>query len=342
MKRWLIGVILLLLSGTALPDDKELANVYYQSGLALFSQSKYDEAVIRFNRSLSYIKDFSPSLFKLGECYEKLKDNKKALKNYRLCLKSLQQRKLTKEEEDLSNQTELRLDKLDANGLKLKGIRSSAISRLFILADNNKKYPRFTCRVLRTIIDLDPGHKDAFELLSKLESSDAVQPNPDKPDIKKTPVKPAVEKLFNGKDMGNWQVAGEQQGYQSWRIEGGQLAGGSKMAHLESYFIWQGTLPENYKISIKFYVERTYTVYTNHVGLVYAQSGATYNSVQLNSKDSGTTGTLVFIKQDGKCKSLLNGKVVNENLILSGTPIVGLMAKNSQVYFSNITLEELK
>ncbi|MFA5793462.1 MAG: family 16 glycoside hydrolase [Candidatus Brocadiia bacterium] len=346
MKKLLSALVVSVLAVTAaLAGDDNLAEAFFKSGLTQLSQNNFEEAISKFNKALTYRAEYPEALYRLGEAYEKNKQVKKSLAPYRKCQRLLTLKSgRTKDEDELFLLAAKALERTDTASRQLTKVRGAYMSGLLNLANDyaNRKYPRFAGRVLQRILDIEPNHKGAQELMTKLQLAPmpVAQPN-SKPEDKKPAAKGKPEKIFNGKDISNWSVAGNQQEYQNWRIESGQLVGGSKMANLECYLIWKGSLPENYKISVKFNVERTYTVYTNHAGLVYATSDA-YQSIQINSNDSGTNGTLAFIKQDGKCKALLNGKVINDNIMMSGTPVVGLMTRNSHVFFSNITVEELK
>lgn len=167
-------------------DINELSNVYYQSGLALIKDSKYEEAIEKFNKALSYRKEFPQALFKLGECYEKLKDTRKAIQNYRDCMKCLQSLpKLVKEEQDCLSQVSRSLDKIDINYKELIKIKNNYISKMVALANEcaNKKYYRFSCNLLEKILDIAPSEKNARELLDKISKNVPVVAKTTKPDI---------------------------------------------------------------------------------------------------------------------------------------------------------------
>lgn len=335
--------LVLWCSSAVFTDDNESASIYYQAGLSAIKQNRHQEAVEKFTKALSFRPNFPEALFKLGECYEKIKDDRKALQSYRKCFKLLQmQTSPTAEERDLTSQLTRCLDKIDLDSKKLSRLKADYVAELFKLANecNNKKYPLFACRVLERILWFDPAHKGAQELIVKLDETKAAfyTVKEDKPEPPK-PVKGKVEKLFNGRDMSNWQVSGNEQEWQQWRVENGHLAGGSKMLGLECLLLWKGTIPENYKFSVKYTVDRIYTAQSNHLGIIYNSGN---DVAPINTSSWGGSGKLEFIRQGQKGKFTINGKVLNDNINVSGSPTVGLMVKNSHIFFSKITLEELK
>lgn len=343
----LCGIIFCLLSLWCSPaifsDDAESAGIFYQAGLAEIKQNNHQKAIEKFIKALSFRPGFPEALFKLGECYEKIKDNRKALRSYRKCLKALQQKSSpTAEERDLTAQVTRCLDKIDLDAKRLSRLKADYAAGLFKLANecNNKRYPRFACRVLERLLRFDPIHKGAQELIVKLDEAKAAfyAAKENKPEPTK-PVKGKVEKIFNGKDMSNWQVTGNQQEYQLWRVENSQLAGGTKMGNLDCFAMYKGEVPQNYKLSLRYCVDRVYASESNHLGIVYSSSR---DVAPINSSSYGAAGKLEFIRQGDKGKFIINGKVLNDNITVTGSPTIGLMVKNSQVFFSNITLEELK
>jgi len=171
MNKYLILIFFLAFWSYALADDNELANVYYQSGMTLIKDSKFEEAIGKFEKALSYLKEFPQAHFKLGECYEKLNNNKNAIKNYSLCLKQLQEKSgLLKEEEELLNHVIKCLNKLDLSYRELTKAKSDYIAKLTALAGecDRKKYQRLASHICEMILSIEPDNKSAQDLTNKL------------------------------------------------------------------------------------------------------------------------------------------------------------------------------
>ena len=204
-KKILITVILFpILCGIIFADDNESAEVYYQAGLKAVKDNDYEVAIVKFTKAVSYRPEFPPALFKLGECYEKIKENRQALKNYRLCRKYLsQQSALPKENEQLLLLVLRRIDPLDVNGKQLARIKNNYTAELLKLANQcaNKKYNLFAGRIIERILEIDPTNKGAQELLSKIGKT-AVKPekpNKSKPVANPDP-KASSESVRGGDD----------------------------------------------------------------------------------------------------------------------------------------------
>jgi len=174
MKQLLLvtGFIFLVTGYLLSAENKDdMANIYYQSGVELQKQNKYSEAIIKFSKVLSYKKDFPDVLFRLGECYEKLPDKQKAVRNYRLCQICLKkQDSRSKESEELLLLTEQRLDKIDPNSGQFSKLKTAYTSKLMNLANEcqNKKYPRLSCWMLENLLAVAPNNKTARDLFDNL------------------------------------------------------------------------------------------------------------------------------------------------------------------------------
>ncbi|MFH1230625.1 MAG: tetratricopeptide repeat protein, partial [Planctomycetota bacterium] len=218
----LLVILFIFLSHNIFSEDNELANLYYQSGLALMNENKYEEAIEKFNKSLSYRKEFPSVLFNLGECYKKLNNNKKSLKNYRLCIKSLNQIFRSKEEEELLSRVYRAMDKIDTNGKHLTLIKNSYSADILSLANDcaNRKLINFAYQLSQLILQVEPSNKNAQELLYKLDKTKITPPKETKPTNTETPPTPTPEKeppekLFNGKDINNWEIKDKYPEYQT-------------------------------------------------------------------------------------------------------------------------------
>lgn len=204
-KKILITVILFpILCGVIFADDNESAEIYYQAGLKALKDNDYETAIAKLTKAVSYKPEFPSALFRLGECYEKIKENRQALKNYRLCRKYLkQQSDLSKEDEQLLSLASRRIDQLDVSGKQLTRIKNNYTSELLKLANQcvGKKYNLFAGRIIERILELDPTNKGAQELSAKIGKTVV---KPDKPDKSKPVAKPdpkaSTESVQSGDD----------------------------------------------------------------------------------------------------------------------------------------------
>ena len=186
-------------------DDSEPANIYYQSGLAAFKQNKFDEAIVKFTKAVTYRPEFPEALFKLGECYEKVKDSQKALFNYRGSVKYLQALpERTKEENDLLVQANRCVERLDIGGRQFQKIKTDYVNKLLSVAQDcfKKRYYHNARQLVERILALDPTNKSALELQAKLAGADT---QPAKTGSK--PARTAFERGENCMKNGEWAIA---------------------------------------------------------------------------------------------------------------------------------------
>lgn len=217
-----VVMVIIVAGGLFAADNLELADAYYQTGLEQFKQNKIDDAVAKFNQSLAYRPDFPPALFKLGECYEKLKEPERAIRAYRLCIKLLDQlTERAKEDEELLSQAVKALEKLDVRGKQLQKIKSNHCARLLAVANEclGRKYPRFARRIIDLILVIEPANKPAQEMVDKMDgkkpapTAETTKPKPDKPkppDPKTEKAKSAAEYMsrgFEAKSNGDYKEA---------------------------------------------------------------------------------------------------------------------------------------
>ena len=57
-------------------------DAYYNIGLCLLNEKKYNEAIIKFNKVVSLNENYSLGYYCLGLCYEKIEKANEALENY--------------------------------------------------------------------------------------------------------------------------------------------------------------------------------------------------------------------------------------------------------------------
>jgi tetratricopeptide (TPR) repeat protein len=149
--------------------------LYYQSGLGLLKQNKPKEALEKFNIALLYQNNYIPAHFGAAECYEKLQENKKALRIYRECVNSLNSiiSRSKKEEETLSSALKA-IERLDFLGRQLQQLKNIYTTGLLTLANDcmSKKHHRFVRKIVQAILGIDPKNTSARELLSRLNRID--------------------------------------------------------------------------------------------------------------------------------------------------------------------------
>ena len=346
-------------------ENSELANLYYQSALELLKGNKYEEAIEKFNKAMSYRAEFPEALFNLGECYKKLNDNKKALNNYRLCARCLKQRFMSKDDEKLLSQTSQALDKIDPNGKKFTAIKTGYTASSSALANDcaGRKYNSFAWRILQYLLLVDPANKNAQELSVKVgvgritpfrEEKSQAKDTRDaaKPRTEQSPAEKGVsQNLFNGKDINNWdikdqypleaQVWGDEK-YQNWLVKDGKIEGNTHVAGSEAILLWKGEVPAQYTLTVKFSIERNRSSKTDPVSFIYGGDKDDYDVISLSST-IGVSSIHKFelIRENDRYKAILNGKVIKDNLT-SGSPAIGLMVQNGHVLFNSITLQEMK
>lgn len=360
----LLIILFVFLSHNIFSDDSELANLYYQSGLTLMKENKCEEAIVKFNKALSFRKGFPSVLFNLGECYKKLNNNKKALKNYRLCIKSLNQIFRAKEDEELLSQVYRSMDKMDTNGKRFTTIRDNYTSGIFLLANDcaNKKLTNFAYQLFQLVLQVDPSNKSAQELLSKLGTPKItpLKPSAEKPAKTELPPPPIIKKdipqnLFNGKDIDEWETKAKYPEasnvwggvtFQNWCVKDGKIEGNPRVAGSEVFLLWKGIIPANYILTVKFAMERNRSSRTDPIGIVYG--GSEVDSFDITSLSGSVcpsgvnVNKLELTKQGDKYKFSFNGKVLKQDLSNKFSPTIGLMVQNALVYFHSITLQTIK
>jgi len=338
---------------TDVPEDANLSDVYYQAGVLQAEKGKYDEAIEKFNKALSYHRAYPNALFKLGECYEKLNDSRKALKNYRLWLKYFETLSSpSKEENDIMASISRALDRIDNNGKQFNKSKGDFISGSWLMVNEclNKRCNWLASSTAKQILNVDPAHKNAQQALDKLNkntppvisnnNTNSENPAPDtKPAPKPTPpsAKVKAQDLIKGK----WELKGGYPLYQKWRVSNGRIECDLRLADAVSIFMWSGTLPEKYTLTVKFIIDKVRSSSTDHVGVVY-QGEETYISFTgSDCKGAGAINTIILTNDGGNLKVTLNGKVARENIAVS-SPSVGLMARNSAIAFTTVSLLEME
>ncbi|MBI4712338.1 MAG: tetratricopeptide repeat protein [Planctomycetes bacterium] len=328
---------------TAAEDNAELATVYYQSGLSLLKQNKYDEALTKFHKALSYRPAFPEAFLKSAECCEKLGNKAKALQNYRLCRKCLETKpSLTPDEKTILSAAQSNLEKLDTAGKEFRKIKEHYISGIISVANNclAKKHTGFAGKIFKQVVAIDPANKSAAEFLGKPV---------DKPAEAKPKPSSVIEsvKLFNGRDLTGWKAAGEETGYQYWSAKNNLLWGEHKVVNKYAILLWEGDVPASYTFSFEYLVERVRLPKSEHLGVVYSINQQSSPAIfTFNTTVSPAWNKLEVVNEKGTVNVKVNGKPAKGNIVIgningrTGQPL-GLAVKDSVIYFKNITLKKV-
>ncbi|MBI5777949.1 MAG: tetratricopeptide repeat protein [Planctomycetes bacterium] len=349
----LFGSLLAILTYAAVvfaEDNNELADVYYQSGLALFKQNKHDEAIEKFNKALSYKQDFPQALFKLGECCEKVSETKKAVDNYRLSLKYLKQQKtLSKEENELLVQVCRCIDKLDINSNEFGKMKNDYISGLLTVANDcfNKRCQRFSLRLVQSVLEIDESNKTAQALLAKIDKKIITSLS-----AGRLNVGPPRE-LFNGKDLKNWKKGSEKRVDSSFcEVENSRIIVDPVDSNNGIWLVVDAEPPDEYTLTIKFKVLKYYlepsqsfiaAIYGHTIRNTYV--GGSYNLTQALTGEN----EVKFIKYKDKYELLLNGKSIianKEEMKIEFSSIdalkIGMIVRGAKISISKVTVQEFK
>lgn len=335
----LIILLFLLVASVARPEDTdELAGVYYQSGLALARQNKYEEAMGKFYKALSYRRNWPEALFRLGECQEKAKAARQALKNYRLCRKYLsEQAELSTEQQELTASVNRVLERLDAGGKQLRAIRNKYIADLVALATTciGRRHYRFACGLLEYILEMDPDNKQAQELLNKTRKSIPSD----------APTRLAGKhNIFNGRDIKNWEYVGGTE-INCWTVERGNLIAEPKSDEGMAGLKYKGKVSANFRFTAQFSIDQLNSGCEVLVIIGVNKNDPTnHSTVRLrNSLRTNSANNFVMAKQGNRMKMSFNGKAISEIEYPNDmSPAVGLIARKLRATFTNVTLEEIK
>ena len=314
-------------------DDNDMANTYYQSGLLLLKQNKYSEALEKFNKALSFNKNFPLALCKSGECCEKIGNTKSAIKNYRLGIKNLEAKpELTDEEKEILQTAKRNLEKLDTTGNDAKKIKDKHISGLLVIASGciAKKYLFFASMIYKQILEINPNNKAALDGLEKL-----------KKDASKKPSIPPVS-IFNGNDLKGLVVP--KIWLPLWSVDKSCLVFNAKSSREPSLIQWERQVPKKYIFSMEVLLEKripadNYEISFHYGGNVIGGVAVT-KRIQCTINRLGTWTKIRFIAQDGKLKieegtkTTRSGKMESCDQYSIGIYVQGFIAR-----FRNLTVE---
>jgi hypothetical protein len=336
-------------------DDKtESAGIFYKSGLGEFKKNNYEEALTKFRKAIAAKPDFPEALFKIGECAEKLKDSKAALKNYRLCLKYLQAREtLNPEEKNILPLVRRNLDKLDIKGCQLRAIKGKHIDNLLKFAGEclGKRYPRFALKVYNLALELDPTSKAAADAIKKIEDG--------APAVKEPAIKPKDKKevtVFNGADLSNWAMSSIW--LPLWSVEKpcivfNRAPANTKTPSAEpSVIAINPPYPENYTLTMEIFIESRLPRAAEHtIGFMYGEVKQTTNQgevltpqrVHCTFEKLNVWEKIKFTKDGTDYTIELSSGAKRSGVLNSVTsPSIGLYCQGYVVRFKNITLKEAK
>ena len=321
-------------------EDCKQSDDLYKSGMSFMKTAKYKEAIKSFEQALVFRKEFPEVSFKLGECYEKLKDNKKAIDYYRLSAKHLQQQaNRSKESDELLTQTAKCLDRLDINWKQFSKIKNDYINMLLSLTNEYMKDKRepLVSQLLQQAVKIDPAHKKANEILVQIYN----QP------ITDTEIARYSPNLFNGKDLTNWEATLKSDAY--WRVENGKLIAEppeSKSANL----MWKGRIPQNFSLYITCYIEPAKYKKTQLFGLytgVYKTGRFTFENIFYPPAGRLIPGHnhIEYVMKNGVSRFVVNGRVTElSGMSIGGSsmdkPLIGIGVQTGCIYFEKIILAE--
>ncbi|MDI6788254.1 MAG: tetratricopeptide repeat protein [Planctomycetota bacterium] len=335
----ILGIIILIL--WLIPfifADDELADAYYQSGLSLFKQNKYEKAIEKFNLALSKRKDFPQVFFKLGECYEKLNNSKQAIQNYRLCrMCLLRQKNRTKEDNEMLSNVERLLDKTDTKGKEIKTIKNKYVSELQKIADEclRKKYPFFALRIYKKILSIDPNNKAILDAFAKVQEETA---------SKRVPGDKPLRQIFNGEDMTGWTVPNIW--LPLWAVQKPCLVFNEGSSAEPSLIMLEKPPPKNYILTFELLIDKRLTAGGYEISIAYAadlKGVVSLKKVSTTTSKIGTWAKIEFTKQGTEFKLIENSKVTKRGKIESGdVEGITIYAWGYIAKFKNITLQELE
>lgn len=317
-------------------NDNALADAYYQSGLLLVKQNKYDEAIEKFNKALSCRKEFPEVLLRLGECYEKNKNTKEAINKYRSCIKCFESKhELNPDEKNIITQAQRNLIKLDTQSNELKGLKDKYISGLLGVANDcmTKKYLYLAKRICNKILKIDPNDKTASDTVKKIQDDISKKNSPFRTEVI----------IFNGNDLTNWSVPSSYSPL--WSVEKPFLVFNRSAYKEPSSILWTKTPPANYIFSTEIFLEKMLPAKNYGISFVYGESiiGKQINSqtVQCTWAKIGSWGKARFIKQGETYKIEEGSKTSRTGKIQPlDTAVIGLYAEGYIAKFRNITLQE--
>ncbi|MFA5794634.1 MAG: tetratricopeptide repeat protein [Candidatus Brocadiia bacterium] len=321
--------------------NSELSDVYYQSGLTAIKQNKYDEAIDKLNKAVSYRREFSQALFALGECHEKQKDKSSAIRNYRLCLKHIQKKdNLSKEESDTCNKAYKAVERLDERSRQMSKVKNDYANSLMALATDcfNRKYQRFACVILKQIDVIDPINRKADELYSKLDRKVVAS-------VESGRNAGRVIKLFNGVSLDNWLGRGEYPG-KWWSAKDGKMIFNPEEKNIPATMQYDGQIFDSYIASIKLFVEDFLFDEEGSIGLLVAYNpskGAFQAFMSTNGRLNKGWNYIEVIKQGNSYQGSTNGikSPTTRYLNPGDQPIIGIGTKNIRFYIASFTIQEL-
>lgn len=354
--RLVVLFLIIILGGDYLvraeENKTESAVIFYKSGLSLFKHNKYDEALSKFQRAVSYKPDFPEAIFKIGECAEKLKDTKTALKNYRLCLKYLQTREtLTPNEKNTLPLVKRTLEKLDVRGNQFRTLKGKHVDNLIKFSGEcmGRRYPRFALKVYKLALELDPANKAVADAIKKIEE--------DAPAVKEPAIKSRGKKevsVFNGTDLSNWSMSSIW--LPLWSIEKPCLVFNRAPANTKtpsaepSVINLNPPYPENYTLTMEIFIETRLPRAVEHtISFVYGETRRKSGSAEVLTptrvpsyfEKVGAWEKIKFTKDGVDCTiEFSNGNKRTGVLGNTDTPTIGIYAQGFVVKFKNITLKE--
>ncbi|MFA5795458.1 MAG: hypothetical protein WC980_10395 [Candidatus Brocadiia bacterium] len=317
-------------------ESHQQSEGFYKSGLELAKASKYSEAVTAFEQALAFRREFPEAGFKLGECYEKLEENRKSIAYYRLCAKYLQQQSpRSKEQDELLVQVGKCLNRLDDNWKLFSQIKSEHIKKLLSSADEymKKKYESSVSQLLQRSVKIDPANIKTNEFILQISV----------PPLTSTEASGYWLNLFNGRDLTGWGANAY------WRVEKGRLIA-EPPEKKTADMLWQGRVPRNFSLYITCYIEPSKYKREQLIGFytgVFKVGKLTFKDIIYPPAGRLVPGHnhVEYIMKNGTSKFVINGKVteVGGTTINGSTmteTLLGLGVQSGCIYFERIILAE--
>ena len=331
---------------TPAEENADLADVYYKSGMDLFNQNKYNEALEKFAKALSY-KEYMPgALLKSGECLEKNRNFKDAIKNYRLCLIRLETIKdLTEEDKNILSQATANLKKIDAIGNDAGKIKDKYVNGLIAAANdcNNKKFIKLATAFYEKALRIDRNNKAANDALAKIKG--------DKPADPKTGASAGGKPIFNNRDLTDWWVPDFMPSL--WTVEKTSLVFNSGKSKESSTIIYRAiTNPaayNNYTVYAEMYIEKRVQAPHNEIAFLYgglwldlfAKNKQPQSRIRITNEQPGSWVKFKFTKRETKFTLEENGKLMKSGeLKRVDNQTIGIFAQGFILKFKTITLEQ--
>jgi len=195
--------------------DEEAARFFTGRGEEELEAENWREAEEQFRKALKEHRDHLPAVFGLAQAADGREAEEEAVGFLETCLDIAESRKLTEAEEEIVEEAEEMLERLDRPRLEYRRIRGGYVRRLLALAESSLEKDReLTRRCVERILAVEPDHDRARAIMKEIgprKTPAAEGPGP--------VVAGKERAIFNGQNLSNWADAGP-----IWRVEKGVIA----------------------------------------------------------------------------------------------------------------------